>query len=274
MIKLEYTFKSDVLFKMLFTQYEDLLRHVVAKLLNIPYNSITEFKVRNSETPPEYLGEKFCRLDVKMTVNEQRVDLEVQRRDEGDYPERTLYYWAREYSSALNEGEKYNELPRTVIISIVSFKLFDCAEYHSEFQALEVNRYTPLSDRLCLHYFELQKLPETVSADNALELWLSLFNAETEEDLNQLERLEVPEVSQAIEAYRKITVTPEFREAERLRSKARHDEAQALFHAEKEARREAEKWKSVAAEKDIEIENLHKQIFELRNKNEHVETSQ
>jgi len=31
-------------------------------------------------------------------------------------------------------------------------------------------------------------------------------------------------------AYRSITATPEFREMERLRSKARHDEAQALWN--------------------------------------------
>ena len=40
----------------------------------------------------------------------------------------------------------------------------------------------------------------------------------------------MPEVNEAITAYRQITVTPEFREAERLRSKARHDEAQALWN--------------------------------------------
>ena len=40
-------------------------------------------------------------------------------------------------------------------------------------------------------------------------------------------------MSEAIQAYRHITVTPEFREAERLRTKARHDEAQALFNAER-----------------------------------------
>jgi hypothetical protein len=45
-----------------------------------------------------------------------------------------------------------------------------------------------------------------------------------------LEGLEVPGVSQAIAAYRKIIVTKEFREYERLWSKARHDEAQALFN--------------------------------------------
>jgi len=43
----------------------------------------------------------------------------------------------------------------------------------------------------------------------------------------------VPEMKEAITAYRQITVTPEFQEAERLRSKARHDEAQALYNAER-----------------------------------------
>jgi cytochrome oxidase assembly protein ShyY1 len=60
--------------------------------------------------------------------------------------------------------------------------------------------------------------------------WLSLFRAKTEEELAALEALGVPEMSEAIDAYRRITVTPEFQEAERLRSKARHDEAQALFN--------------------------------------------
>jgi len=37
-------------------------------------------------------------------------------------------------------------------------------------------------------------------------------------------------MDEAIVAYRSITATPEFREMERLRSKARHDEAQALWN--------------------------------------------
>ena len=39
-------------------------------------------------------------------------------------------------------------------------------------------------------------------------------------------------MEQAINAYYTITASPEFREIERLREKARHDEAQALYHAE------------------------------------------
>ena len=233
MTKLKYTFTNDTLFKTLFVKYPHLLKKLVAVLLGIRLDSIERFAIRNPETPPENLGDKFCRLDINMTVDGDRIDLEVQVDNEGDYPARTLYYWAREYSTALPAAGRYADLPRTVIISIVGFKLFPCAEYHSEYQALEVTRLTPLSDKLSLHYFELPKLPETVTTDNDLELWLSLFRAKTEEDLLELESLEVHEMKEAINAYRHITVTPEFQEAERLRSKARHDEAQALFNAER-----------------------------------------
>ena len=201
--------------------------------MKIRVESIVRFDIRNPEMPPESLDDKFCRLDINMDIDGQRTDLELQVENEGDYPERTLYYWAREYSTALPEAGRYADLPRTVIISIVGFRLFPCVEYHSEYQALEVLRHTPLSDRFVLHYFELPKLPETVTANNSLELWLSLFRAKTEEELTSIEASGVQEMKEAINAYRHITVTPEFLEAERLRSKARHDEAQALYHAER-----------------------------------------
>ena len=78
MTKLKYTFTNDILFKILFTQYQDLLKRLVAELLAIPYESIVEFLVNNSEIPPDVKGEKFCSLDIKMAVNGQRVDLEIQ----------------------------------------------------------------------------------------------------------------------------------------------------------------------------------------------------
>jgi len=231
MTELKYKFTNDTLFKMLFVTHPELLKKLVAVLLRIKIDSIGSFQIRNPEMPPESLGDKFCRLDINMDIGGQRVDLEIQvDNDGGYYPERTLYYWAREYSTALPTAGKYAELPRTVIISIVGFKLFPCAEYHSEYQALEVTRHTPLSNRFVLYYFELPKLPSTVTADNGLELWLSLFRVKTEEELANIEALGVHEMSEAISAYRQITVTPEFQEAERLRSKARHDEAQALWN--------------------------------------------
>ncbi len=234
--KLEYTFKTDTLFKMLFVQYPELLKKLVADLLGIPFQSIGQFVIRNPEMPPENLGDKFCRLDINMTVNGQRVDLEVQICNEGDYPERVMYYWAREFSSALMAGQGYSTLPHTIVISIIDFILFDCKEYDSFFQPLEVTRHTLLSDKMGFHFFELPKLPDHVDEDDMLLLWLSLFKAETEEELEKIKEMEVPVMSQAINAYYTITASSEFREKERLRAKARHDEAQALYNADRNAK--------------------------------------
>ncbi len=269
MAKLEYTFKNDTLFKMVFVKNPELLKRLVAELLDIRLESIGDFEITNPEMPPEVIGDKFCRLDINMRVDGQRVDLEIQVANEGDYPERSLYYWAREYSTALGEGERFSLLPRTIVISILAFALFDCAEFHSEYRPLEVTRHTPLTDKQVLHYFELPKLPELVNADDGLRLWLTLFNAETEEDLAKLEALEVSVMKEAIGAYRQVASTGELREIERLRALARHNEASALHHArsvgQREgeqigAEREREKWQGVVEEQAALIAQLQAQL--------------
>ena len=170
MKKLEYTFTNDILFKLVFSRNKDLLKELVAVLLGIQYESITDFHITNPEMPPEVMGDKFCMM-----------------------------------------------------------------------------------------YFELPKVPKTISKDDKLKLWLSLFNADTEEELNQIEILEVAEMEQAIRAFRHVSATDEFRELERLRSRAKSNEASALGNAR---RKEREKWQGVVAEKDAEIEKLRKQLAE------------
>ena len=169
-----------------------------------------------------------------MVINGQFVDLEVQVNNEGDYPERVLLYWAKDFSSALAAGQDYSMLPQTIVINLVDFRLFDCVEFHSFFQILEVTRHTLLTDRMGLHFFELPKLPTKISKEDMLLLWLSLFKANTEEELEKIRALGVPVMDQALNAYDVITASSEFREMERLRAKARHDEAQALHHAKQE----------------------------------------
>ena len=67
-------------------------------------------------------------------------------------------------------------------------------------------------------------------------------------------------MSEAIMAYRHVAISPEFRELERMRSKARHDEAQAIYNAE---RKEREHWQGVVANKDIALAEKDARIAEL-----------
>lgn len=57
MRKLQYTFKTDTLFKMLFVKHKDLLKKLVAALLEIPLESIEQFVVRNEEISPNPGGQ-------------------------------------------------------------------------------------------------------------------------------------------------------------------------------------------------------------------------
>ena len=166
MTMLQYTFKTDTLFKILFTKYPGLLKKLVAVLLGIAYESIEQFNITNPNISPEELGKKFCKLDIVMTVNGQIVDLEIQVADEGNYPDRSIYYWAREFSIGINEGDDYSSLPRTIVISILGFNLFSNPQkFHSEFQCLEVTTYEPLTDKMVMHFYELNKLPPLNKAD-------------------------------------------------------------------------------------------------------------
>jgi len=254
--KLEYTFKSDVLFKMLFREHQHLLKRLIAVLLEIPLESISEFYITNTEMPPEEIGKKFCRLDINMVVDDKRINLEIQVEDEGNYPERALFHFARVYSSSLPAGNDYSELSRTIIISITDFELFDCEDVHSEFQVLEVKRHIPLTDKCKLHFFELPKMldVELIDHNSEKDLWLALFNAETEEELESLTKNGGDVMGEAIKAYRGITATEEFRSLEWLRTKTRNDEANALSNARKKAAHaERVHWQGVVAEKDTAL---------------------
>ena len=260
--KLEYTFKSDVLFKMVFVKYPNLLKRLVSVLLSIPVGNIEEFIITNTEMPPEEIGKKFCRLDINMRVNGKQVNLELQVRNQGNYPERTLFHWARLYASALPVGDNFSLLPKTIIISILGFKLFDCKEVHSEFGALEVTRNTMLTDKLSLHFFELPKLQgvNSIDSNNEKDLWLALFNAETEEELEKLSKSGGAVMSEAIQAYHSVTATDEFKNLEWMRRKTAHDEAQALYNARL---KESEKWQEVIADKEAVIADKEALIAEL-----------
>ena len=93
------------------------------------------------------------------------------------------------------------------------------------------------------------------------DLWLALFNAETAEELDNLVKIGGVVMSQAVDGYRAITATDQFKYLEELRAKTRHDEAQALRNAE---RKRDQHWKVVVADMQAENDRLRQELAELR----------
>ena len=90
---------------------------------------------------------------------------------------------------------------------------------------------------MSLHFFQLKKVPKHVDRENMLLLWLALFKANTEQELQRIDALGVPEMSEAINAFHEITASTEFLELARMREKAFYDEIGALDHAKRKAER-------------------------------------
>ena len=120
--------KLDIIFKKFFTENVDMLYSFVASMLDVPLESISEIKITNPELPPESLEGKFSRLDLNLKVDNRLVNVEIQVKNEPDYRDRTLFYWAKLYSSELKSGEDYSKLKQTITINIINFNMFSVRE--------------------------------------------------------------------------------------------------------------------------------------------------
>jgi hypothetical protein len=82
--------------------------------------------------------------------------------------------------------------------------------------------------------------------------------------MERLEKLGVEEMTQMVNAYRKITNSPDYVDLERQRLMNRLDEGQALRHAKLlGAEEERDKWQDVVADKDAALAEQAARILEL-----------
>lgn len=134
--------KLDIIFKKLFTDEgnQHLLQAYLSDTLGIPYDSIENLVVLNSEIMPDSITEKYSRMDIRMKANGRLINVEMQIKDEGDYKDRSLYYLSKLYSGQLKSGEVYGSLNQCISINIINFNLFDCEKYHSSFSMREDSR--------------------------------------------------------------------------------------------------------------------------------------
>lgn len=230
--------KLDIIFKKIFTENDDMLHSFVASMLDIPYESISEIKITNPELPPETFSGKFSRLDLSLKVDHRLVNIEIQVKNEPDYRDRTLFYWAKLYSSELKSGEDYSELKQTITINIVNFNMFSGKDYHTEVAAVIKNTGEVFSDKFSMHFFELKKVGKKPDPSNVRELWLQFINADSEEEFEMISQTDIPIMKKAVQFIYDISEDTKVREIARLREKAMHDEASALKNAKEEGRAE------------------------------------
>ena len=234
--------KLDIIFKRVFgdKKNKNIIIGFLSDILEIPRKNIKEVYIDNVELPPEYLGEKFSRLDLKLEVQDVNdsenkiINIEMQVNSEPAFKERTLYYWSKMYSEELKSSEEYDSLKKTICINIINFNLFESLEYQSHFQILEKDRQELLTDKFSIYFFELKKVKKSQKG-KPVEDWLNLINAEKKEELMALElSTNIPEVKDVIVKVRELSSDEKLRRLAYYREKRLHDEANAINGSKKE----------------------------------------
>ena len=108
-----------------FSEHEDMLHAFISDILEIPFDSIRKIEIRNPEMPPETEEGKFSRLDLVLDVDGTAVDVEIQINKQDDFRDRTLFYWAKLYTSSLQKGQMYQNLKKAIAINILDYTLFE-----------------------------------------------------------------------------------------------------------------------------------------------------
>ena len=230
--------KLDIIFKKIFTENEDMLQSFLADILDIPYDDIQDIIVAKQELTPETIDGKFSRLDLNLKVADKLINVEIQLKGNNDYRDRTLFYWAKLYTSELKSGETYGQLKKTICINIINFNMFDRSDYHTEIVTSIKDTGEIFSDKFSIHFFELKKVGKKVNPNNRRELWMQFLNADSEEDFEVLKQTNVPIMNKAVNIIYDLSEDTKIREMARLREKALHDEASALANAKNEGKAE------------------------------------
>ena len=228
--------KLDVVFKKIFGDSENIniLKGFLADILDIPIDEITDVTFDDTEVPPDEIEEKFVRFDMSLTTNKGLINVEIQLSNNGDFPERGLYYWAKRYSGQLKKGEGYDKIQPTISIYIVDFKMFDTEDFYSYFTMADLKHQQILTNKCGMYFFELPKLDKNYDPGNKKKLWMQFINAENKEELEMLNQTAVPEIIDGVRVLYRLSEDDLLR-AKALRTEKRiRDERTALDHAIKE----------------------------------------
>ena len=166
-----YGMKNDYMFHAVLQKNEEVLRNLLATLLEMDEADIVSCHIENPIELGKEIEGKDCILDVKIKLNDARIiNIELQVYKQTYWTNRSLLYWARAYDS-IKSGQDYGMLFPTYHIGILDFTLF---EEHPKFMA----KYQILD-------VDAKDQSET---DKKILKWAGIFNAETLEELEQLAR--------------------------------------------------------------------------------------
>ena len=253
----ELKLTNDFVFKKVFGKKgnESILKSLLEAVLKI---KITWIKVQTEVELERIMEEdKLGILDIIAVIDDNiTVDIEMQMRDQFNMIERSLFYWAGLYHTGLQKNEKYIENKKAITINILNFDLFKEGPYHEKVELRRNFNNIKLTDKLEMHFIQLNKFIKKGKKEENIDLWNWLtFICNKDKEGVKMAIEENKEIKKAQEELEYLTGDEAVRRIAFLREKYERDYATNMSGARKEGIKEGikEGLKEGERKKAIEI---------------------
>lgn len=197
---------NDYIFKRTFGYAEsgEVTRILLRDILQDNINSI---ELNNQTiTEKELMDDKVGIMDIKAVLDRNtQCDIEMQVVNQHNIEKRILFYWAKMYTQTIKEGNKYNDLKKSICVLIADFELDGLKEikkYITKWNIREEEyKSVILTDVLELVIIELPKYMKYAKKEKRenLNLWLEFFkNPEVIMMANDNDEKDIKETKEAI----------------------------------------------------------------------------
>ncbi len=184
-----YGMTNDYMFRIVLQQSKPALKGLISSVLRMDEDDIEDLTVLNPVDPGKSVSDKEIRMDVVVSLKDGRkIDLEMQIKNYGDWPERSMLYLCREYD-ALSSGESYEAINSVFQIGFLDFTLFqDRPEFCGRYQLRNEKDNYLYSSKLNLFVIQLNSTDIATEEDKkfGIDKWVRFFKAKTWEELKMI----------------------------------------------------------------------------------------
>jgi len=222
--------KIDLVFKKIFGTEHN--KNVLKSLINsiLPQDEqVVELTIKNPYNETDFVGDKLSVVDIKATdENGKWYDIEIQIKEQKYYGKRAIFYHSEIYGNQLSEGDTYDKLRKTIIISILDFDYFLKDKRYFRrccYKDFETGELYPELDYADLYFIELRKFDNDLkNIKTTLDRWITFLNKATEYEKDTLpSELNEPEIIQAFDTIETMNLNTKEREYYEAEKKVMRD---------------------------------------------------
>jgi predicted transposase/invertase (TIGR01784 family) len=186
---IEFGMTVDYMFRVVLQKSKPALIGLIRSILHLNEDDIIDVIILNPINPGEHVSDKEIRMDVRVLLNDSSIlNLEMQVRNEGDWPDRSVAYLCREFDS-ISVGEDYDKIKSVYQIGFLDFTLFkDHPEFCARYQLRNAKDNHLYTTKLNLYVIQLNHTELATEEDKlyGIDKWAELFKAKTWEELKMI----------------------------------------------------------------------------------------